>query len=176
MEKCLRNFISSYTFAPIPGISHRDSQPILRFVHHQVLEMARDCLLKSEGRQISSLYFKEMGENLERLAVETREKSPEDASEICTLVKKLLLIVARSARLLECLEFDPGEFYRILEEEELGREMSLAGYISRKLGLKEENNCDCKTFEESRLERLSICEATAEEEIFNSTEIDENGN
>ncbi|KAL5289816.1 MAST4 family protein [Megaselia abdita] len=173
MEECLQNFISSYTFAPIPGVSYRDSQPILRFVHHQVLEMARDCLLKSEGRQISSLYFKEMGENLERLAIETREKSPEDASEIFMLVRKLLLIVSRSARLLECLEFDPEEFYRVLEEEELGREMDLVGYISRKLCLKEENSYDENPLEESGLERLSLGGAATEEEIFNSTEIEE---
>lgn len=176
MEECLRNFISSYTFAPIPGISYRDSQPILRFVHHQILEMARDCLLKSEGRQISSLYFKEMGENLERLAIETREKSPEDASEIFALVRKLLLIVSRSARLLECLQFDPEEFYRVLEEEELEREMDLVGYISRKLGLKEETTYDGNTLEESCMERLSLGSVGTEEGIFNSTEIEESGN
>lgn len=176
MEDNLKNFISNYTFAPAPGTSHRDSQPILRFVHHQVLEMARDCLHKSEGRQISSLYFKEMGENLERLIIETREKSPEDASEIYILVRKLLLIISRPARLLECLEFDPVEFYRVLEEEELGREMNLALYISKKLGLKEKLNSASNTLDESGFERLCLADVGGiTEDIFNSTEIEENG-
>ena len=34
------------------------------------------------------------------------------------LIKKLLLIVSRPARLLECLEFDPEEFYQLLEAAE----------------------------------------------------------
>ena len=34
------------------------------------------------------------------------------------MVKKLLIIVSRPARLLECLEFDPEEFYHLLEAAE----------------------------------------------------------
>lgn len=47
-----------------------DALPIVRFVHHQVLEMARDCLHKSQAKLISSRYFYEMSENLERLLAE----------------------------------------------------------------------------------------------------------
>ena len=50
--------------------------------------------------------------------VQTREKSPEAAALLTCLVKKLLLIVSRPARLLECLEFDPEEFYQLLEAAE----------------------------------------------------------
>ena len=35
------------------NIDH-DSVAIVRFVHHQLLEMARDCLLKSEERLVTS--------------------------------------------------------------------------------------------------------------------------
>ena len=59
-----------------------------------------------------------MSENLEKLLVQTREKSPEAAALLTCLVKKLLLIVSRPARLLECLEFDPEEFYQLLEAAE----------------------------------------------------------
>ena len=113
-----------------------DSVAIVRFVHHQLLEMARDCLLKSEERLVTSRYalelsfmktlfnfllsryFYEMSENLEKLLVQTRDKSPEAASYLTCLIKKLLLIVSRPARLLECLEFDPEEFYQLLEAAE----------------------------------------------------------
>ena len=44
-----------------------DSIAIVRFVHHQTLEMARDCLQKSEDKLITSRYFYEMSENLEKL-------------------------------------------------------------------------------------------------------------
>ena len=63
-------------------------------------------------------YFYELSENLEKLLVQTREKSPEAAALLTCLVKKLLLIVSRPARLLECLEFDPEEFYQLLEAAE----------------------------------------------------------
>ena len=63
-------------------------------------------------------YFYELSENLEKLLVQTREKSPEAAALLTCLIKKLLLIVSRPARLLECLEFDPEEFYQLLEAAE----------------------------------------------------------
>ena len=37
-----------------------DSVAIVRFVHHQLLEMARDCLLKSEERLVTSRYALEL--------------------------------------------------------------------------------------------------------------------
>lgn len=106
----------------------RDSQPIVRFVHHQVLEMARDCLHKSHAKHITSRYFYEMSENLERLLYETREKSADAAAELTGCIKKLLLIISRPARLLECLEFDPEEFYHLLEAAE-GQAKSIQGWF-----------------------------------------------
>ncbi|XP_046406823.1 microtubule-associated serine/threonine-protein kinase 3 isoform X10 [Ischnura elegans] len=118
-----------------------DCIPIIRFVHHQVLEMARDCLQKSEEKLITSRYFYEMSENLERLLTETKEKSPEAAARLTGLIKKLLLVVSRPARLLECLEFDPEEFYHLLEQAEgqakisQGIKADIPQYIINKLGL-----------------------------------------
>ena len=37
------------------------------FIHHQVIEMARDCLDKSRSGLITSHYFYELQENLEKL-------------------------------------------------------------------------------------------------------------
>ncbi|XP_058456384.1 microtubule-associated serine/threonine-protein kinase 3 [Malaya genurostris] len=139
MEERLSHFINENK--NIINDSARISQPIVRFVQHQVLEMARDCLHKSHAKLITSRYFYEMNENLERLLMETKEKSPEAATEITGVVKKLLLIISRPARLLECLEFDPEEFYRLLEVAEgqakvtQGIKADIPQYIIQKLGL-----------------------------------------
>ncbi|XP_053690333.1 microtubule-associated serine/threonine-protein kinase 3 isoform X2 [Sabethes cyaneus] len=139
MEERLSHFINENK--NIINDSSRISQPIVRFVHHQVLEMARDCLHKSHAKLITSRYFYEMSENLERLLAETKEKSPEAAPEVTGVVKKLLLIISRPARLLECLEFDPEEFYRLLEVAEgqakvtQGIKADIPQYIIQKLGL-----------------------------------------
>ena len=82
-----------------------------------------------------------MSENLEKLLAQTREKSPDAASHLTALIKKLLLIVSRPARLLECLEFDPEEFYQLLEAAEgqargvHGVHTNVPQYIIGKLGL-----------------------------------------
>ncbi|XP_052869939.1 microtubule-associated serine/threonine-protein kinase 2 [Anopheles cruzii] len=139
MEERLSHFINENK--TILNDNARNAQPIVRFVHHQVLEMARDCLHKSHAKLITSRYFYEMSDNLERLLVETREKSPEAAPEITGVIKKLLLIISRPARLLECLEFDPEEFYRLLEVAEgqakvtQGIKADIPQYIIQKLGL-----------------------------------------
>lgn len=73
--------------------------------------------------------------------MQTREKSPDAASHLTALIKKLLLIVSRPARLLECLEFDPEEFYQLLEAAEgqvrgiHGVSANVPQYIISKLGL-----------------------------------------
>lgn len=140
MEERLTHFINENKHVTSGNV--RDSQPIMRFVHHQVLEMARDCLHKSHAKLITSRYFFEMSENLERLLMETKEKSPEAAAELTSIIKKLLLIISRPARLLECLEFDPEEFYHWLEMAEGQAKHALQGisadipqYIIEKLGL-----------------------------------------
>ena len=95
MEERLRNFILSNQNLSTEAEISADSIAIVRFVHHQTLEMARDCLQKSEDRLITSRYFYEMSENLEKLLAQTREKSPDAASHLTALIKKLLLIVSR---------------------------------------------------------------------------------
>lgn len=99
---------------PIPA----DAIAIVRFVQHQVIELARDCLLKSEQGLITSRYFYDMSDNLERLLTEAKDKAVDAVPHLSRIVRKLLLIISRPARLLECLEFDPEEFYHMLEEAE----------------------------------------------------------
>uniref|UniRef100_A0A7E4V6Z5 non-specific serine/threonine protein kinase n=1 Tax=Panagrellus redivivus TaxID=6233 RepID=A0A7E4V6Z5_PANRE len=117
-----------------------------RFLHHQICEVAADCLQKSRDDLITSAYFCDMSHRLEETLVESQTKcGPESCRYLSRLVKQVLMIVSRAARLLECLEFDPDEFYQLLEEAEgavryqLGsgtaRVPDLPQYIVDKLGL-----------------------------------------
>jgi len=63
MEDRLRNFIDLHTKIE----STRECDGISSFLHKQVIEMARNCLVKSEQKQITSSYFYEMSDSLEKL-------------------------------------------------------------------------------------------------------------
>uniref|UniRef100_A0A8C1LBM7 non-specific serine/threonine protein kinase n=1 Tax=Cyprinus carpio TaxID=7962 RepID=A0A8C1LBM7_CYPCA len=92
---------------------------VLSFIHHQIIELSRDCLTKSKEGLITSVYFFELQENLEKLLDDAYKRSESSELTFVTeLVKKLLFIISRPARLLECLEFNPEEFYHLLEAAE----------------------------------------------------------
>ncbi|XP_062869567.1 microtubule-associated serine/threonine-protein kinase 3 isoform X2 [Trichomycterus rosablanca] len=115
---------------------------VLGFIQHQLVELARDCLDKSENGLITSLYFIELQEKLEKLLHEALDRSEsEEVTVITQVVKKILIIIARPARLLECLEFDPEGFYHLLEAAEghakvgQGIKTDIPQYIISQLGL-----------------------------------------
>lgn len=154
MEGRLQDFLA--TFAPDDRLALADG--VLGFIHHQIVELARDCLAKSGEALITSRYFLEMQDKLERLLQDVRRAGPgrwsrphgwdvlgthlfgvgsaeprlfrirvwagpplwaglvrctcpqaherSDSAEvgfIVQLVRKLLIIISRPARLLECL-------------------------------------------------------------------------
>lgn len=71
MEERLKMFIQEYEKFNLENIEiSADAVPIVRFVNHQMLEVARDCLKKSEEKLITRCYFYEMSENLELLLAE----------------------------------------------------------------------------------------------------------
>lgn len=49
-----------------------ESDAITRFLHHQVLELARDCLDKSKDKMITTSYFYEISDSLEKLLEDVR--------------------------------------------------------------------------------------------------------
>ncbi|KAK3508606.1 hypothetical protein QTP70_035074 [Hemibagrus guttatus] len=115
MEGRLADFIHS--FSPDSVLPLADG--VLSFIHHQIIELARDCLNKSRDDLITTVYFHELQQNLDKLLLNAYERS--ESSEltfITELVKKLLIIISRPARLLECLEFNPEDFYHLLEAAE----------------------------------------------------------
>ncbi|CAG9530672.1 unnamed protein product [Cercopithifilaria johnstoni] len=117
-----------------------------RFLHHQIVEIANDCLSKSKDDLTNASYFSEISQRLEAVVAEAHEKtSPESFAFLSKMVKHVLMIISRPARILECLEFDPDQFYHFLQEtegavrEQLGagnaRVPDLPQYIISKLGL-----------------------------------------
>ncbi|XP_071774620.2 microtubule-associated serine/threonine-protein kinase 1 [Centroberyx gerrardi] len=115
MEGRLAEFIQAYTPENVLPLA----DGVLSFIHHQIAELSRDCLAKACEGLITTVYFFELQENLEKLLNDAYERS--ESSEVAfvtELVKKLLIIISRPARLLECLEFNPEEFYHLLEAAE----------------------------------------------------------
>ncbi|KAK5914544.1 hypothetical protein CgunFtcFv8_008978 [Champsocephalus gunnari] len=115
MEGKLGDFIQE--FSPENVLPLADG--VLSFIHHQIAELSRDCLAKSRDGLITSVYFFELQENLDKLLQDAFERSEStEVAFVTELAKKLLIIISRPARLLECLEFNPEEFYHLLEAAE----------------------------------------------------------
>ncbi|XP_058515771.1 microtubule-associated serine/threonine-protein kinase 1-like [Ochotona princeps] len=138
MEDKLRDFARAYE--PDSVLPLADG--VLSFIHHQIIELARDCLAKSREGLITTVYFYELQENLEKLLQDAYERSESlEVAFVTQLVKKLLIIISRPARLLECLEFNPEEFYHLLEAAEGHAKeghllkTDIPRYIIRQLGL-----------------------------------------
>uniref|UniRef100_A0A4W3HE47 non-specific serine/threonine protein kinase n=1 Tax=Callorhinchus milii TaxID=7868 RepID=A0A4W3HE47_CALMI len=138
MEERLQEIITSYS----PDYTLPLADGVLGFIHHQIIELARDCLDKSLGALITSRYFLELQEKLDKMLQDAYERSEsEEVTFITQLVRKLLIVIARPARLLECLEFDPEEFYHLLEAAEghakvgQGIKTDIPRYIISQLGL-----------------------------------------
>ncbi|CAL8267760.1 unnamed protein product, partial [Arctogadus glacialis] len=115
---------------------------VLSFIHHQLTELSRDCLQKSREGLITSRYFYELQDSLEKLMQDAHERSESvEVAFVTQLVRKLMIVIARPARLLECLEFDPEEFYHLLEaaeghaKEGQGIKSDIPRYIISQLGL-----------------------------------------
>uniref|UniRef100_A0A670JJJ4 non-specific serine/threonine protein kinase n=1 Tax=Podarcis muralis TaxID=64176 RepID=A0A670JJJ4_PODMU len=138
MEERLQEIITSHS--PDNVLPLADG--VLSFTHHQIIELARDCLDKSHQGLITSRYFFELQHKLDKLLQEAQERSESgELAFIKQLVRKILIVIARPARLLECLEFDPEEFYYLLEaaeghaKEGQGIKTDIPRYIISQLGL-----------------------------------------
>ncbi|NXV81518.1 MAST4 kinase, partial [Atlantisia rogersi] len=138
MEERLRDIITNHSSDNVLPLA----DGVLSFTHHQITELARDCLDKSRQGLITSRYFLELQQKLDKLLQEAQERSEsEEMAFIKQLVRKILIVTARPARLLECLEFDPEEFYYLLEaaeghaKEGQGIKTDIPRYIISQLGL-----------------------------------------
>ncbi|NXM71833.1 MAST4 kinase, partial [Serilophus lunatus] len=158
MEERLQDIITNHSPDNILPLA----DGVLSFTHHQITELARDCLDKSHQGLITSRYFFELQQKLDKLLQEAQERSESgEMAFIKQLVRKILIVIARPARLLECLEFDPEEFYYLLEaaeghaKEGQGIKTDIPRYIISQLGLNKDPleeiaqlaNCDGGTAE-----------------------------
>ncbi|XP_042660411.1 microtubule-associated serine/threonine-protein kinase 4 isoform X2 [Tyto alba] len=138
MEERLQDIITNHSPENVLPLA----DGVLSFTHHQITELARDCLDKSQQGLITSRYFLELQQKLDKLLQEAQERSESgEMAFIKQLVRKILIVIARPARLLECLEFDPEEFYYLLEaaeghaKEGQGIKTDIPRYIISQLGL-----------------------------------------
>ncbi|XP_062468306.1 microtubule-associated serine/threonine-protein kinase 4 isoform X2 [Pezoporus occidentalis] len=158
MEERLHDIITNHSPENVLPLA----DGVLSFTHHQITELARDCLDKSHQGLITSRYFLELQQKLDKLLQEAQERSESgEMAFIKQLVRKILIVIARPARLLECLEFDPEEFYYLLEaaeghaKEGQGIKTDIPRYIISQLGLNKDPleeiaqlaNCDSGTAE-----------------------------
>lgn len=63
MEERLAETIAAFSPSSILPLA----DGVLGFIHHQIIELARDCLNKSQGALITSRYFIELQEKLEKM-------------------------------------------------------------------------------------------------------------
>lgn len=63
MEERLADFIESYSPENVLPLA----DGVLSFIHHQIAELSRNCLTKSREGLITTVYFYELQENLEKL-------------------------------------------------------------------------------------------------------------
>ena len=68
MEERLRYFVSSNQSLA----EEQESNAVLSFLHHQVLQLAQDCLAKSQDKMVTRSYFYDLLDNLEKLLVDVR--------------------------------------------------------------------------------------------------------
>lgn len=83
MEERLQDTITN--FSPSSTLPLADG--VLGFIHHQIIELARDCLAKSQGALITSRYFMELQEKLEKML---RDVSVGQFPAQCHLLRPLL--------------------------------------------------------------------------------------
>lgn len=140
MEEKLQQFIDSNL--DLTQIDYCQPDPAARFIHNQILELAKLCLEKSRACQLTNAYFDEMTNSLNKLLKEAEDKCCQREQSVDSLskfVKKFFLITSRVARLLECLEFDPLEFCHLLDAAEAQAKQiiktDIPKYIISKLGL-----------------------------------------
>ncbi|XP_044134429.1 microtubule-associated serine/threonine-protein kinase 3 [Bufo gargarizans] len=98
--------------------------------------------LPSPGRKEDQAGPTKLQEKLEKMLEDAYNRSEsEEVAFIVQLARKLLMVIARPARLLECLEFDPEQFYHLLEaaeghaKEGQGIKTDIPRYIISQLGL-----------------------------------------
>jgi microtubule-associated serine/threonine kinase len=71
MEEHLAEFINA--FSPESVLPLADG--VISFIHHQIAELSRDCLSKAREGLITTVYFFELQENLEKLLNDVSHRS-----------------------------------------------------------------------------------------------------
>lgn len=78
-----------------PAVLRLIADGATRFLHHQIVEMAADCLAKSRDDLITSIYFCDMSQGLEDTLIEVRYLRGNFCT--CARIYYIIFIVCRYA-------------------------------------------------------------------------------
>ncbi|CAK9304715.1 unnamed protein product [Gordionus sp. m RMFG-2023] len=85
------------------------------FARRQLTELASDCLEHSRTNSLTHFYFDEMVRKITDLtqlsSISSSVQFYDKDLSLIAKARKLMTIIARPARILECLQFDPVSFY-----------------------------------------------------------------
>ncbi|XP_019850933.1 PREDICTED: microtubule-associated serine/threonine-protein kinase 3-like isoform X1 [Amphimedon queenslandica] len=105
MENQLVTFMNEFS-----ETNRQFSDSNVNFARHQILEFARELLFKSQNDLLSKEVFIQFSENVLQAVTNVRERNGAESPELNQLVRKLLTVISRVARLVEIIEFDPNAF------------------------------------------------------------------
>ena len=74
---------------------------MINFGRHKILECAREIMEKSQNGLLDKDSFIRISDDLELMLAEMKERTKSEPEQLQRLVKKLLIIVGRTARLME---------------------------------------------------------------------------
>ncbi|XP_065905410.1 microtubule-associated serine/threonine-protein kinase 3-like isoform X2 [Dysidea avara] len=113
MEEKLQEFITSNEES---GLHYSDGH--LSFLRNQIIQHAKDLYFKSVNGLLSSQLFMELAASLDTFLHKVHEHTNSDDASLKKLIKQLLAIISRPARLLEVLDFNSEAYYQSLDETE----------------------------------------------------------
>jgi microtubule-associated serine/threonine kinase len=87
MEERLRQFLAANQTLD----EEQSSNAVLSFLHHQVMQLAQDCLSKSQDKMITRSYMYELLDNLEKLLIDVSTHSTVNDMPSPPCIKKKLI-------------------------------------------------------------------------------------
>lgn len=124
MEERLQEFLNKYS-----ETKFEFSDSMINFGRHKILECAKEILEKSQNVTLDKDSFIRISDDLEVMLTEVKERTKSEPIQLQRLVKKLLIIVGRTARLLEIMDFNPDDFYNMSDDDGLDKSQ-LAGLMA----------------------------------------------
>ncbi|XP_064387144.1 microtubule-associated serine/threonine-protein kinase 2-like isoform X2 [Halichondria panicea] len=116
MEEKLQDFLTKYSES-----KYELADSTLNFGRHKILECAREICEKSRDGIITKDSIIQMSDDLQLVLRDVKDRTGNRPECLEHLVRKLLIIVGRIARLLEIMQFDPEDFSSTIADSSLDK-------------------------------------------------------